>query len=357
MVQTSILRKQIDFKKQAKITLLTTLTSGILSIYMSFAGYRYWSLIIPGIISSVLSGLFLFVMSNWKPKFFINVKLLKEHFYFGSKIMAGSFVYMLNQNIFNVFLGKFFSPATLGFYFRADNLQKLPSSTLDNVIRHVTYPLLSNIQNDVKLLTSKYRVILKFTSFLNSIVLIGISANAKVIVLFLFGEKWVPSIPYLQLLCIAGLFSPLISINLNILNVKGRSDLTLLLSTTRLGFNFISLALGYYFGINSMILSIAISLFTEYVIISYISQNIVSYNLFTQMADISVGIINALLFGLIIFFVGDYIVFENKYFHTLIVLIFNGVTIILINELIRNNEYEFIKNKVLQNLLKRNSKK
>lgn len=355
IVQTAILRKQINFKKQAKISFLTTLLSGTLSIYMAFAGYSYWALIIPGITSSAISSVSLYVMSSWKPKLSFNTELLKEHFYFGSKIMAGSFVYMLNQNVFNVFLGKFFSPATLGFYYRADNLQKLPSSTLDNVIRHVTYPLLSSIQNDEKQLTSKYRVILKFTSFLNSIILIGIAANAKLIVLILFGEKWLPSVPYLQLLCFAGIFVPLISINLNILNVKGRSDLTFLLSVTRLAFNFIAMFFGHYFGINSMILAIVLALLIEYIIVSNINQNIVSYKIFTQLGDTSKGVVNALLFGLIIFFAGDYILLENKYFQPIVVLIFNVVILISINELFRNSEYQFIKVKVLQTLLKRNA--
>jgi O-antigen/teichoic acid export membrane protein len=320
---------------------------------MAFAGFGYWALIIPSIVASVLSGFLLYVMSAWKPKLSMNLNLLKEHFYFGSKIMAGSFVYMLNQNVFNVFLGKFFSPATLGFFYRADNLQKLPSSTLDNVIRHVTYPLLASIQNEDEQLTSKYRLILKFTSFLNSIVLIGIAVNAKLIVLLLFGEKWLPSVPYLQLLCFAGVFIPLISINLNILNVKGRSDLTFLLTLTRLAFNFIAMVFGYYFGISSMIYAIVLALLIEYIIVSYINQSIVSYKLYTQLGDTSKGVINALLFGLIIFFVSEYIFVENKVLNVFIVTILNITVLILVNELFRNNEYRYIKES-LAALFKRN---
>ena len=354
IVQTALLRKQIDFKKQAKISFLTTLVSGTLSVYMAFEGYSYWALIIPGIASSILSGFLMYTMSTWKPKLSMNLELLKEHFYFGSKIMAGSFVYMLNQNVFNVFLGKFFSPAILGFYYRADNLQKLPSSTLDNVIRHVTYPLLATIQNENEQLTRKYRLILKFTSFINSIVLIGIAANAKLIVLLLFGTKWLPSVPYLQLLCLSGIFVPLISINLNILNVKGRSDLTFMLTLTRLAFNFIAMIFGFYFGITSMVFTIVAALMIEYFIVLYINQIIVSYRLLTQIGDTSSGIINALLFGIIIFFLGNFIIIENKYFQTFVVMILNITVVITINEVFRNNEYQFIKEKVLQALLKRN---
>jgi O-antigen/teichoic acid export membrane protein len=253
-----------------------------------------------------------------------------------------------------VFLGKFFSPAILGFYYRADNLQKLPSSTLDNVIRHVTYPLLATIQNENEQLTRKYRLILKFTSFINSIVLIGIAANAKLIVLLLFGTKWLPSVPYLQLLCLSGIFVPLISINLNILNVKGRSDLTFMLTLTRLAFNFIAMIFGFYFGITSMVFTIVAALMIEYFIVLYINQIIVSYRLLTQIGDTSSGIINALLFGIIIFFLGDFIIIENKYFQTFVVMILNITVVITINEVFRNNEYQFIKEKVLQALLKRN---
>ncbi len=352
MVQTAILRKQIDFKKQAKITLSTTLSSGILSIYMAFVGYSYWALIIPGIVANLFSVFLLYFMSSWKPKISLNIPLLKEHFYFGSKIMAGSFVYMFNQNIFNLFLGKFFSPAILGFYYRADNLQKLPSSTLDNVIRHVTYPLLASIHKDELELIRKYRFILKFTSFINSIVLIGICANAKFIVLLLFGTKWLPSVPYLQLLCFVGIFVPIISINLNILNVKGRSDLTFLLTLIRLAFNFISMIIGYYFGIISMIFTIVLALMIEYLIASYMVQCEVSYNWLTQLSDNIKGIVNAALFGLIALFTNEYITFENIYSQIFTILTFNMAALILVNEVFNNNEYKLIKEKAKQVLLK-----
>lgn len=352
MVQTALLRKQIDFKKQAKITFLTTLLSGSLSIYMAFAGYSYWALIIPGIISGVLSGFILYTLSTWKPKLIVDLVRLKEHFAFGSKIMFGSFIYMINLNIFSVFLGKYFSPSILGYYYRADNLQKLASGTLDNVIRHVTYPLLANIQNDEAQLISKYRLILKFTSFLNSIILFGIAANAKLIVLFLFGTKWLPSVTYLQLLCFVGLFFPLISININVLNVKGRSDLSLFLVLLRLVFNFIAMVFGYYHGINVMIISIIFALLIEYLVVASLNQNIVSYRIISQICDVRWGIINGLLYGLIVFLISECYYVNNQIINLLFVLIVNLVIIILINELFRNNEYHYIKEKILQGLIK-----
>ncbi len=353
MVQTIILRKQINFKKQTKLKIIASFLGGIICIIMAINGLKYWSLVVPNIFTSVITSVILFRTSNWKPKIQLDFQILKEHFKFGSNIMYSSFVNIVNQNIFNLFVGKYFSASTLGFYYRADNLQKLPTSTLDQVVRHVTYPLLSQIQEDKNELVEKYRILLKYISFLNSTVLIGLAANSEILIKILFGDKWLPSVSYFQLLCLTGIFFPLTSINMNLLNVKGKSNITFLLSLIRFVFNFISIVLAYLYGLNIMIVTLIFTYLFDYLIVSFINQKTIMYSFKQQMKDISMSIIVAGIYGLIIFIFMKMFSIKNQTLEIVIVAILNLIIFIAVNEIFKLTEYKLFKEKVQNFLLKK----
>ena len=165
-IQVIILRKRLDFKLQAIIGFISTIISGIVSVILALSGYGVWSLILGGIVASLSSAILLWTLNKWRPQLFFSFKIIREHFTFGSKIMLGSFVNMIYDNMYYVLIGKLFKPAQLGFYTKADSYQKLPASTIDIIVRQVTYPLLSNIQNEPDRLKSTYKILIQITSFL-----------------------------------------------------------------------------------------------------------------------------------------------------------------------------------------------
>ncbi|MBK6564142.1 MAG: lipopolysaccharide biosynthesis protein [Saprospiraceae bacterium] len=352
MVQMAILRKQVDFKRLTKINFLTTLINGLLSIYMAFDGFGYWSLIIPGVFTVFISTLLLNYFSSWKPKLEFSFSIFKSHFAFGYKIMLSSLLYMLNQNVYNTFLGKFYSPIELGYFSRADNVQKLPSTSLDNLIRHVTYPLFAQIQDNENNLIQKYRLTLRLTSTLNSAILIGIAANAKLIILTLFGQKWLPSVEYLQMLCLAGVFYPLTSINLNILNIKGRSDIGLFLNLFRFFISIFVLLIGYFYGIKSMILGIILSHILEYSLVIGLVSKIINYSITLQIKDISRGLFVALIFGLTIYLISNVYKGDSFVPYLCVMLIINVVVYIVANKIFRTNEYRLIESGIISSIKK-----
>lgn len=351
LVQIALLRKQVDFRKQAKITLINRVVSGIASIIMAYTGFGYMSILIPSLIANLLAAFFLNLFSEWKPRFNFSFSVFKSHFKFGYKIMLSSFIYMINQNIYFVFLGKFYSAIDLGFFYRADNIQKLPSSNIDNIIRHVTYSLFSKIQNESETLIDKYRQILRYTSTLNSFILLGFAANAKLIVIVLFGNKWLPSVEYLQLLCFTGVLFPLISVNINILNVKGRSDITLKFTMLRLLFSLIVIFLGYYYGIKFMIASLVFAYAFEYFIVALVISNIVCYSIFEQMKDISKGLLLSILFFSIIMLISKLLVFDNIILNILGILVSNIIVFISINKVFHNKEYLLLEKLIINKVV------
>lgn len=249
IVQIAVLRKNLEFKKQAVISFVTTIVSGILSILLALNGFSYWSLIFPVLISSLINTFLLWYYSIWRPIFRFNLSILKEHFSFGSKIMLSSIINTLGVNIYNTFIGKLFLPIQLGYFSRADNIQKLPSSNLDNMIRHITYPLLASISNEESNLIAKFKLILSYTAFVNTTVMLLLNIISEDVILVLYGSKWMDSVVYLKIFCFVGIFQPLISINANLLNVKGKSEYTFYALVFNLLLSIPVIYIGFVFGL------------------------------------------------------------------------------------------------------------
>lgn len=270
IVQFAVLRKNLEFKKQAIISFVTTIVSGLVSIFLALYGFSYWSLIIPAIITAFVNSYLLWYYSKWKPVFKLNFSILREHFVFGSKIMFSSLILNLGNNVYTAFIGKLFSPLQLGYFSRADNIQKLPSSNLDNMVRHITYPLLASISNEESNLISKFKLILSYTAFINTTIMLLLYLISEDLIIILYGVKWINSLVYLKILCFAGIFQPLTSINANLLNVKGKSDYTLYALLINLLLTIPVVYVGFVFGLLQMTYCVLIAAIIYYLVMTYL---------------------------------------------------------------------------------------
>jgi teichuronic acid exporter len=352
-IHSIYLKKILDFKLLAQIGFIGTIVSGLVSVLMAYWGYAFWSIIFSGLIQGIVTSILLWLKrTNLELTFKFKFEIIKEHFSFGSKIMFGSLIHVIYNNMYFALVGKIFNTAVLGYYTRADNFQKLFSDNIDTVVRQVTYPILSQIQDDENKLKSTYKTMLRTTSFISFILLIGLAVVAKSFIVTLIGEKWLPSVPYLQLLCLVGIFLPLISINANILNVKGRSDLSLKIVTLKVLLSIPSLVLGYYFGIYSMIIGILISLLITYFMVIFFSNQVIQYSLKEQFLDIFPAIKIILLALSPIYFIEPYLNFSS-FVVLFIQSILSLILIIFWSEILKNTEYLLIKNIIKSVILKK----
>lgn len=349
IVQLAILRKQIDFKRQAVISFISSFGGGIISVFLALLGFSYWSLIVPSLVSGAASAIILTFTSSWRPNFTISLACIKEHFSFSSKIIATSFVYVVYQNMFSAFVGRNFSIIDLGFYYKADNLQKLPTTTLDTAIRHVTYPVLATMQSDRMQLKNSYKVLLKHSSLVNGLIMMLLAALSEKVVLVLFGAKWMPSVPYLQLLCFIGIVFPLVSINANLLNVKGRSDITFFVIAFKVFLSLPALVLGYYYGITTMILGMFLSGIFHYFIVVYITSKQIDYGVLEQLRDVSKGLLFSIAVSLPVYLIGR-VVNYNPFFDLALLLIVSLCFIIIVGRFSRNTEYSFFEISIRERL-------
>jgi O-antigen/teichoic acid export membrane protein len=224
IIQKTILTKRLDFKLQTRISIISSIVSGIIAIALALYGFGVWSLVVRILISFVLSSFFLWYWNTWRPLLLFDKKSFNELFSFGGKILLSGLIDTVYQNIYYVVIGKFFHADQLGYYTRADQFQALPSQNMQGVIGRVSYPILATIQHDIPALKSAYIKLIKSTMLISFVLMIGMASVAKSMIVALIGIKWLPSVAYLQLLCLVGMFIPLHALNLNMLEIQGRSD-------------------------------------------------------------------------------------------------------------------------------------
>ena len=345
LVQQTQLTKRIDFKTQTIITIAASLSSGIVGITMALMDFGVWSLVAQTLSAQIVRTLMLLFFEKWRPKFRFSSKSFHELFGFGWKMMLSALLDSAWKEINQVVVGKFYLPATLGQYTRATQFSQLFSSNLTGVIQRVTYPVLSNIQDDRDRMLAAYRRIIKVTMFVSAVSMFFLGAIAEPLLYCLIGEKWHEAATYLPLICIAGSTYPLHAINLNMLQVQGRSDLFLKLEIIKKFVSAGPLIIGAVVGIMPMLYATLISTIINYFLNSHYSGKLLGYTSWMQLRDVSSSYLMAVLLSLSVFFF-KYLPFS--YWIILPVQIVAGICVFfLLCRLISSSEYDDLKGMIM----------
>ena len=302
LVQQTRLTKRIDFKTQTKITIFASIASGIVGIVMALIGVGVWSLVAQSLLSHGLRTILLWVANKWVPQLRFSSKSFHELFGFGWKMMLSGVLDAIWKELYQVVVGKFYSPATLGQYTRAKNFSQLFSSNLTNVIQRVTYPVLSNMQDDKDRMIAAYRRIIKVTMFIAAISMFFLGAISEPLLYCLIGPKWHEASIYLPLICISMSSYPLHAINLNMLQVQGRSDLFLALEIIKKIIAIGPLFIGAFIGIVPMLYANMFTTVIAFFLNSYYSGKFLGYTSWMQIKDIAPSYGLAAFVALSVFF-------------------------------------------------------
>lgn len=342
IIQRAILIRRIDFKLQTKISVISSIVSGIIGVVMAYSGYGVWSLVIKQIIQRISNSSLLWIWSNWRPSLVFSRQSFSELFSFGNKLLISGLIDTLYRNTYLIIIGKFYSAQELGFYTRADQFNQLPSQNISQIIGRVSYPVLSQMQDDKIALKRNYRILIKSTMFITFILMMGMAAVAEPMVIVLIGETWRPSIVYLQMLCFVGMMYPLIAINLNMLNVQGRSDLVLRLEIIKKILAVPVIIIGVIYGIEIMIAGMIVSAQVAYFLNSYWSGKFVDYPMKEQIKDILPSFVLAVAMGLSVLIIGSFS--PLGFGSNLVIQIFLGAAImIVVSEIVKLDAYMIIK--------------
>ena len=302
IVQRVRLTKRLDFKSQAKITLIASVLSGIIGIGLAFLCFGVWALVAQSLAVHSLRAMFLCFYNKWMPHLRFSQNSFNELFGFGWKMMLSRLLDTVWKELYQVVVGRFYNPATLGQYTRAKQFSYLFSTNITNVIQRVTYPVLADIQDDRERMVTAYRMVIKTTMFVTANGMLLLAGISEPLVYCLIGSKWHEASVYLPLICISGSTYPLHAINLNMLQVQGRSDLYLGLEILKKVIAVGPLLIGAFVGIMPMLMVNIITIVIYYFLNSYYSGELIGYSSLKQLRDIAPSYQLATILGLSVFF-------------------------------------------------------
>lgn len=271
------LTKRIDFKTQSKINVLSAILSGITGIVMAYSGFGVWALVAQSV-SLALFKLIMTVMSvRWFPSLVFSGTIFKELFSFGSKLVVVSLISSVYTNIRSLIIGKRFSPADLGQYTTANKFATMAGTSLSGVLYNVSFPVLSKVQDDDAVLLDAYKRFLSVSAFAIFPLTMLLAGIAEPLIRFLVTDKWLECVPFLQILCFGWMYDCLTKINLNLLYVKGRSDLVLRLEIVKKTIAFTILFASCFLGIIGICVGAAIYDFIAFFCNTYYTKRLLGY--------------------------------------------------------------------------------
>jgi teichuronic acid exporter len=286
IIQRTILTKNLNFKSQAIINLSSILISGLIGVYCAFNEYGVWSLVIQNLSRNLLMTSAFWISSTWRPSVIFSKLAFKELFGFGSKLLFSSLINAVSENLFSIIIGKLYNAKSLGFYTRANQFQKLPVSSIYGAISAVSFPILSELQNDQQRLKEGYRSMIKLVAFTLFPIMTILGVVSEPLIHIVLTDKWLPSVPILQILCIVGAFYPLHAINLDILKIKGRSDLFFKLEILKQLLNVIMIVFCFKWGVIGLVWGSVLLNFICFYLNAFFSKLLVNYSFINQLYDL-----------------------------------------------------------------------
>lgn len=286
LVQRARLTKEINFKTQTKVSFIASVTSGVIGIAMAYKGFGVWALVGQQLSNAGMTTILLWAVNRWWPKLQFSVVSFKEMWSYGWKLLVSGVLNCISGQLHHVVIGKCFSPATLGQYTRAHQFGTLCSDNITTVIQRVTFPVLSKIQDDPLRLKSAYRRVIKVTVFPTFVLMMCLAACAKPLLLTLIGAKWVQASYFLQIISFSMMLYPLHALNLNAIQVMGRSDLTLRINIIKNLLIIIPVSVGLLFNIYWMLVADVIRGYLCYYLNAYYTKYVMDYSIREQIKDV-----------------------------------------------------------------------
>lgn len=283
VVQRTRLTVAMDFKTQAKASLLSVSCSTIIALSLAYCDFGVWALVGQTLSFAIINVILINIFDPWLPKCDFSKSSFKELFGFGSKLLASGLLDAIYNNIYQIIIGKLFNAGQLGLFSQAKNLSSIPSMTLTGIIQRVTYPMMSHIQNDQQALDKAYLLTLRLAAVVIFPIIIGLGLVAKPLLTVLLGQQWQSAAELMTILCIGYMLYPIHAINLNLLQVKGRSDLFLKLEIIKKVITTIVLVITVPLGIKAICIGMVIQSYLALFINTYYTGKLSSLTILKQL--------------------------------------------------------------------------
>lgn len=298
IVHSAKLIINLDYRTLAKRTLSANLIAGVVGVFCAYSGMGVWALVIQAVLSKLISVIFIWASVKWRPQWVFSRTSFHQLFSYGSKLMAAGLIDKLFSSLNTLVIGKFFSAKDLGLYSRGTQFARMPLDNVNSILGRVVFPILVKQQHNDKKLIDAYR---KYVCIMSMLIFFGcmlLASVGKPLVLLLLTEKWSGAIIYLQIYVFACIFTHINTLNMRMLQVKGRSDIFLTIDIVKKVIAILILFAAIPFGVIGICISKILSSQIAIIIVTYYTGKIFGLGYFEQMKDFAGFFVFSLLSSL-----------------------------------------------------------
>lgn len=294
-IQYAYISRKLQFRSYSLATILASVLSGIIGIFLASKGFGVWTLVLQQLTANYLAVVFLWFFVKWRPQWTFSIQSLRAMFSYGWKILGTGLINSLYTSIYNLVIGKVYSSELLGLYNRGDQFPNLIVNNINDTVQSIVLPVLSSTQDDKQ----EVKRILKKGLILNTFVVVpmmmGLAAVSKSVIQILLTEKWLPAVPYMQLLCIVYMIYPIHTMNIQCMKALGRSDIFLKLEIIKKIMEAAILLVTVRWGLKAMICGQLLSSFISIFLNIYPISKLIQYGVKEQITDIAPTIFSGIL--------------------------------------------------------------
>lgn len=341
-VQQAYVSKKMIFKKFFFSTIIGTVISAIVGIWMAYSGYGVWALVAQYLTNTTVGTIVLAFTIKWKPELKFSTKSLKELFGYGWKILIASIIGELYNELRTIIIGKLYTANDLAFFDKGKQLPNIIVTNVNTTISNVLFPAISNAQNNLTDVKNMMRRSIKTSAYIMCPMMFGLAVVAEPFISLLLTDKWLPCVPFLRIFCIVYCFEPIQTANIQAIKAVGRSDIILKLEIIKKGFNLLVL-----FGVMDMgVEVIAYSLFLNILVASISNtmpnKKLINYSYRELFIDMSAGILISAIMGAIVYVVGMFLN-TNNLIKLIVQVATGGVVYILISAIFKVEAFTYLK--------------
>jgi O-antigen/teichoic acid export membrane protein len=288
IIQRNQLRKNLKFKVLSKVTITTSIISLMVTVILAYMGFGVWALVAQYFMGALIPCTFFWLTMKWRPSWVFSWTSFRELFGFGSYMFFTHLFITFSQRITGLLVGRWYNSATMGYYTKASAFSKSATLSIAGVMISTTYPLYASVQDDRERLINMVKRITSTLAYLTIPMLCVLILIAKPLIVFLYSDRWLPSAPYFQILCIGGMAGCLQSVNQQTIAAIGKSKVfftwTIVKEIVGIASQFLGLIVWGIWGL--LVGKVFASWFSYIVNISLVSKH-VGYKNYQQLIDLS----------------------------------------------------------------------
>lgn len=298
VVQTVMYTREFRFKLLSNIVFFASLVSGVVAVAMAVAGCGIWALVAQRLLQMGIKAVAFWLIRRWRVRGGVSLSALRDMAPFSLRLLATDLIASIYNNVAQLFVGKIYSTASLGYYSQAQKLKDLAVISTVQSVQGVTYPALSKLSADEEKFSAGYERIVRLLSFVLFPAMLGLVAISSDMFMLLLGERWMPTVPYFRILALSGMVYPLAMVGYNVLKIKSDGRLVVRLEVVKRVVMTLVLCVTIPTGIEAVAWGMTAMAFVEFLLNSGFALRLMSFG----VVRLAKALLPSLLLSLVVYF-------------------------------------------------------